>query len=84
MAPNSSELLTIPIPQLGINYFACGVPGHCANGMKAMIEVRATCSTWDVSWQILTIKKGLVTALRFSYDIDIVPEMCVLELKFLL
>merc|ERR1719289_113607 len=26
---------------LGNNYFVCGVPGHCSNGMKAMVEVRA-------------------------------------------
>jgi len=28
---------------LGFNYFACGVPGHCSSGMKALIEVKAVC-----------------------------------------
>jgi len=32
-------------PQLGDHYFACGVPGHCSNGMKARIEVSPFCST---------------------------------------
>merc|ERR1712018_560562 len=27
-----------------VNYFACGVPGHCSNGMKAMVEVKAVCA----------------------------------------
>merc|ERR1711971_626314 len=27
----------------GMNYFACGVPGHCSNGMKALVEVKAVC-----------------------------------------
>jgi len=30
---------------LGNNYFACGVPGHCSGGMKAMVEVKAVCPT---------------------------------------
>merc|ERR1719381_260460 len=30
---------------LGNNYFACGVPGHCSDGMKAMVEVKAVCPT---------------------------------------
>merc|ERR1712233_276234 len=29
---------------LSVNYFACGVPGHCSNGMKAMVEVKAVCA----------------------------------------
>jgi len=32
-------------PQLGDHYFACGVPGHCSNGMKARVEVSPFCST---------------------------------------
>jgi len=33
---------------LGNNYFACGVPGHCSGGMKAMVEVKAVCPTSKV------------------------------------
>merc|ERR1712013_861340 len=44
-SPESGPAVWLAPSTLGINYFACGVPGHCANGMKAMIEVRATCST---------------------------------------
>jgi len=44
-SPESGPAVWLAPFTLGITYFACGVPGHCANGMKAMIEVRATCST---------------------------------------
>jgi len=30
-------------PSVSVNYFACGVPGHCSAGMKAMIEVKDVC-----------------------------------------
>jgi len=29
---------------LGVNYFACGVFGHCSSGMKAMVEVKLNCT----------------------------------------
>ena len=38
----------IDLLQLGNNYFACGVPGHCSGGMKAMVEVKAVCPTSKV------------------------------------
>jgi len=28
---------------VSVNYFACGVPGHCNGGMKAIVEVKAAC-----------------------------------------
>jgi len=28
---------------LGVNFFACGVPGHCSSGMRAKIEVKSIC-----------------------------------------
>merc|ERR1719174_968477 len=30
---------------VSVNYFACGVPGHCNGGMKAIVEVKSVCPT---------------------------------------
>jgi hypothetical protein len=37
---------TVPLPAGGVTrYFICGVPGHCAGGMKLAVRVEAAAST---------------------------------------
>jgi len=42
-SPEAGPATWIAPSVLGMNYFACGVPGHCSNGMKALVEVKAVC-----------------------------------------
>merc|ERR1712212_329746 len=44
-SPEAGPAIWIAPSVLGLNYFACGVPGHCSNGMKALVEVKAVCPT---------------------------------------
>jgi len=44
-SPEAGPAIWIAPSVLGMNYFACGVPGHCSNGMKAIVEVKAVCPT---------------------------------------
>merc|ERR1712181_83039 len=44
-SPEAGPAIWIAPSVLGMNYFACGVPGHCSNGMKALVEVKAVCPT---------------------------------------
>merc|ERR1712192_30248 len=44
-SPEAGPATGIAPSVLGMNYFACGVPGHCSNGMKALVEVKAVCPT---------------------------------------
>ncbi|TVU43433.1 hypothetical protein EJB05_09906 [Eragrostis curvula] len=36
---------TVSLPAAGTRYFICGVPGHCAAGMKLAVKVEAATST---------------------------------------
>jgi len=42
-SPEAGPATWLAPSEPSVNYFACGVPGHCSGGMKAMIEVKAVC-----------------------------------------
>ncbi|MED6158114.1 hypothetical protein PIB30_029682 [Stylosanthes scabra] len=40
ISTDSSGSTTIPLKTSGTHYFICGVPGHCAGGMKLAVTVK--------------------------------------------
>merc|ERR1712210_240194 len=44
-SPEAGPVTWLAPSVVSVNYFACGVPGHCSAGMKAIVEVKAVCPT---------------------------------------
>lgn len=45
LSTDNSGSTTIPLKTPGTHYFVCGVPGHCAGGMKLSVSVSGSGST---------------------------------------